>query len=151
MPTHESVVILPAAPAQVFALLRRPAVLVQLALPEMRMQVESGPDELVCGSELTLCGRRWGMTHRVVSAVTACEPDTLLILEQRRGPFRKWLHTSRLTAMEDGGTRLVEIVDYERPGGLLGLTITAARVESELEALFTHRRQRLLEMLTVRA
>jgi ligand-binding SRPBCC domain-containing protein len=137
---------LPAAPARVFALLRRPDILVQLAPPEMRLEVETGPDELRFGSSLTLRGRRWGLSHRIVSEVTCCEPDMRLVIEQRQGPFKRWIHTSHLEATLEGGTQLQDEVEYERPGGLLGLTITSATVERELAALFTYRRQRLLEL-----
>jgi ligand-binding SRPBCC domain-containing protein len=148
MPSHESIVDLPADRARVFALLRRPAILVQLAPPEMHLQVEYGPEQLELGSQMTLRGRRWGLSHRVVSEVTACEADTLLVLEQRQGPFRRWVHTSRLTVRAEGGTRLTECVDYERPGGVLGLTITAAMVERELAAMFDCRRAQLLNLLS---
>jgi ligand-binding SRPBCC domain-containing protein len=147
MPSHESTVDLPADAARVFGLLRRPAILVQLAPPEMRLQVENGPEQLELGSQLTLRGRRWGLSHRVTSEVTTCEPDALLVLEQRHGPFRRWVHTSHLAVLEDGGTRLTECVEYERPGGVLGLTVTAAMVERELAAMFDFRRQQLLTLL----
>ena len=72
--------------------------------------------------------------------------DTLLVLEQRQGPFRKWVHTQRLEATADGA-RLSERVDYEPPGGLLGLTVTAAFLERELTALFAFRRAKLAQLL----
>jgi ligand-binding SRPBCC domain-containing protein len=147
MPCFESTVSLPAPPASVFTALCRPVVLVQLAPPEMHLMLESGPDELALGARLVLRGRRWGVAQRVVSEVTAFEPDTLLVLGQRQGPFRRWTHTQRLEALGEGGTRLSERVDYEPPGGLLGLTVTAAFLERELTTLFAFRRQKLVELL----
>ena len=147
MPTFESTLVLAASPATVFALLRRTAVVTQLAPPEMHLKVETGPDELEFGAELVLRGRRWGVPQRVVSEVTVFEADALLILEQRQGPFRRWTHTQRLEAQPEGGTKLSERIDYEPPGGLLGLTVTAAFLERELANLFAFRRQKLVEML----
>ena len=147
MPCFESVVTFTAPPSSVFALLRQSAVLVQLAPPEMHLQVESGPDELEFGSRLVLRGRRWGVPHHVVSEVTGFEMNELLILEQRQGPFREWTHTQRLESLPEGGTRLSERIDYEPPGGLLGLTVTAAFLERELSNLFVFRRQKLVELL----
>jgi ligand-binding SRPBCC domain-containing protein len=147
MPSFESADEYAVPPAAVFALLRRPAVLVQLAPPEMRLQVESGPDELGFGSRLVLRGRRWGVPQRVVSEVTAFEPDVLLVLEQRQGPFRRWTHTHRLESPAEGRSRLSEHVEYEPPGGLLGLTVTAAFLERELTNLFAFRRKKLAELL----
>jgi ligand-binding SRPBCC domain-containing protein len=147
MPCFESTVSLPVPQASVFAALCRPAVLVQLAPPEMHLQVETGPDELTLGSRLTLRGRRWGVPQRVVSEVIAFEPDTLLVLEQRQGPFRRWTHSQRVESRGHDGTRLIERVEYEPPGGLLGLTVTAAFLERELTSLFAFRRQKLAELL----
>ncbi len=149
MPCFESTLSLAAPPVTVFARLRRPAVLLQLAPPELHLKLESGPDELALGARLVLRGRRWGVAQRVVSEVTALEPDTLLVLEQRQGPFRRWTHTQRLEALAEGGTRLSERVEYEPPGGLLGLTVTAAFLERELTNLFAFRRQKLAELLGV--
>ncbi len=147
MPSFEFVVGFSASPATVFALLRRPAVMVQLTPPEMHLQFESGPDELEFGSRLVLRGRRWGLPQRVESEVTGFEPDALLVLDQRRGPFRRWTHTQHLEPLPEGGTRLSERIDYEPPGGLLGLTVTAAFLERELSNLFAFRRQKFGELL----
>jgi ligand-binding SRPBCC domain-containing protein len=133
MPIFESVVSFAAPPATVFALLRRPSVLVQLAPPELHLRVESGPDELEIGSRLVMCGRRWGVPQ--------------LVLEHRQGPFRRWTHEQRLEVPPEGGTCLSERVEYEPPGGLLGLTVTAAFLERELSSLFAFRRQKLAELL----
>jgi ligand-binding SRPBCC domain-containing protein len=148
MPSFGSTLSLAAPPASVFALLRRPAVLSQLVPPEMHLKVESGPDELALGSRLALRGRRWGVPQRVVSEVVAFEPDSLLVLEQRQGPFRRWTHSQRLEAVGEGGTQLSEHVEYEPPGGVLGLTVTAAFLQKELSNLFAFRRKKLAALLS---
>jgi ligand-binding SRPBCC domain-containing protein len=147
MPCFESESVHAASVGAVFALLRQPAVLVQLAPPDMHLRVESAPVELTLGARLVLRGRRWGLPQRVVSEVTACAPNALLALEQRQGPFRRWTQTTRLQALPDGGCRLSERVEYEPPGGLLGLTVTVAYLERELASLFACRRQKLTELL----
>jgi ligand-binding SRPBCC domain-containing protein len=147
MPCFESTMSFAVPPSRVFDLLRRPAVLAQLAPPELHLHVESGPEELALGARLVLRGRRWGMAQRLVSEVTAFEPDALLVLEQRQGPFRRWEHAQRLKGLPEGGTYLIERVDYEPPGGLLGLTVTAAFLARELSDLFAFRGQKLAELL----
>jgi ligand-binding SRPBCC domain-containing protein len=147
MPCHESVQEFAVPKDRVFVLLRQTAVLVQLAPPEMNLRAESGPVELELGSRLVLRGRRWGVPQRIVSEVTAFKTDALLVLEQRQGPFPRWIHTQRLDTLGEGGTRLSERVDYVPPGGLLGLTVTAAFLERELTSLFAFRREKLVELL----
>jgi ligand-binding SRPBCC domain-containing protein len=91
--------------------------------------------------------RRWGLSRRLTSEVTTLEPDALIVEEQRVGPFRAWKHTQRFEALPDGGTRLRDAIDYEPPGGLLGLTLTAPAVERELAGAFAHRNGKLVELL----
>ena len=63
-----------------------------------------------------------------------------------KGPFRKWDHTHGFAAM-DGGTRVTDRIDYEPPGGLLGLVATAGLVKRDLEKIFAYRSQKLEEMM----
>jgi len=67
--------------------------------------------------------------------------------EQRRGPFRRWKQTFTFVATAVGGTCLDERIDWEKPGGILGLFVTAAMIEAELQALHAHRQQLLPRLL----
>jgi ligand-binding SRPBCC domain-containing protein len=78
--------------------------------------------------------------------VTALEPGVLLTLQQRQGPFRQWIHTLRFEPTTDG-SRLNEHIAFEPPGGLLGLVVTQAFIERDLEATFRYRTEKLRELL----
>jgi ligand-binding SRPBCC domain-containing protein len=146
MPQVLKVIELPIPVADVFGFFLRPANLLALAPPELRLELVEGPDLLELGARLTWKGRRWGIAYRLVTEVVALEPDGLIAEEQRQGPFRRWVVSRRFEATADG-TRLTEQIDFEPPGGLLGLTITAQAIEQELEAAFTHRARKLPELL----
>ena len=105
------------------------------------------PDELQLGSRLTVRGRRWGVTQRMVSEITAFEEGALIVEEQRQGPFRAWRHTQRFAPSADGGVRITDGIDYEPPGGVLGRLATAEAIRRELERAFAYRRERLAELL----
>jgi ligand-binding SRPBCC domain-containing protein len=47
----------------------------------------------------------------------------------------------------NGGTRVIDRIDYEPPGGLLGLVATASLVKRDLEKIFAYRCQKLEEMM----
>ena len=147
MPRREWTETHAAAPARAFALLRRPAERVRLAPPELHLELVDGPKELALGSRLTVRGRRWGVTQRMTSEITAFEDGVLIVEEQRQGPFRSWKQTQRFEATAEGGVRITDVIEYEPPGGVLGRLATAEVIGRELERAFAFRRDRLAERL----
>jgi ligand-binding SRPBCC domain-containing protein len=135
---------------QVFDFLRRPANLLRVTPPDLALQLDDAPQELQLGSRLTVRTRRWGMKQRSVTEVIAFEPNVLFVEEQKEGAFRQWLYTHRFEATADGGTRVLDEIDYELPGGMLGLLLTPAVVERELTAFFRYRNDCLTEILASR-
>src|SRR5436305_4110831 len=108
MPTFERTVSLPHPVARVFAMLSDPRQTLALAPPELRLRLVEAPERLGLGSRLTRAGRRWGLPQRVVSAITALEPDALLVETQLHGPFRHWVHSCHFTADAADGCTLRE-------------------------------------------
>jgi ligand-binding SRPBCC domain-containing protein len=146
MPTFEHTETHPAPPARAFDLFRRPAERVRLAPPELHLHLVEGPTELQLGSRLTLRGRRWGVTQRMVSEITTFENGVLIVEEQRQGPFRSWKHTQRFAPAPDG-VQITDVIEYEPPGGVLGRLATAEVIHRELERIFSYRREKVTELL----
>ena len=134
-------------PAEVFALFAQPAALLRTAPPELSLRLEEAPERLFLGARLVIVGRRWGLSHRSVLEVTAFDEGRLLVEEQRQGPFRRWVQTHLFEAAESG-TCLTARIEFDPPGGILGLTITEAFVRRDLEWVVAHRAERLRELLT---
>ena len=84
-----------------------------------------------------------GVPIRWRSEITRWDPPHGFVDEQRRGPYRKWIHEHRFRA-EDGGTRVEDQVTYAVPGSAL-----ADRwfVRPELERIFDYRRRAISELL----
>src|SRR5262249_14581138 len=142
MPVFEASQVLLRPVEEVFAFFRDPASLVRISPPELHMRLVEGPALLELGSRIVFQGRRRGIPQRVVSEVTAYEPPTMFSDVQVEGPFRKWVHTHRFEATP-AGTRMIDRIDYEPPGGMLGLVATAAAIERDLRWIFEHRTKRL--------
>ena len=102
MPRFEQSEYYATTPAQAFALFRRTAERLRFAPPDLHLQLVEGPAEVRLGSRLTVKGRRWGVTQRMESEITAFEEDALIVEEQRRGPFRSWKHTQRFEPTAEG-------------------------------------------------
>lgn len=140
MPQFQSSLTLTRPRPEVFAFFLRPANLLALAPPDLHLQLIEGPEILQIGAQITWKARRYGLRQRIVTEITELEPDKLLVEQQRAGPLRSFARTLRFEEVPEG-TRLTETIDFEPPGGLLGLTITAARITSDLEAATAHRDQ----------
>jgi ligand-binding SRPBCC domain-containing protein len=147
MPTFEHTETHSAPLARAFDLFRRTAERVRLAPPELHLQLVEGPTELQMGSRLTLRGRRWGVTQRMVNEITAFEDGVLIVEEQRQGPFRSWKQTQRFAPETGGGVRITDVIEYEPPGGVLGRLATAEVIGRELEGIFSYRQKMLTELL----
>ena len=73
------------------------------------------------------------------SEITAWEPPFRFVDEQRRGPYRLWIHEHRFKS-KDGGTLAMDRVEYAVPGGEL---IRRLFVEKDVEKIFKYRTDRL--------
>jgi len=147
MPHFEATQTFPRPLAEVFDFFRRPGNLVRVTPPELHMEMAEGPECVELGSRVVLKGRRWGVPQRIVSRIAVYETDKRFVDEQEEGPFKKWTHTHAFEAMPDGGTRVTDTIDYEPPGGLLGLVVTAAFVERDLKWIFEYRTEKLKALL----
>jgi ligand-binding SRPBCC domain-containing protein len=146
MPRHVNTVEIPRPVADVFDFLARPANLQRLAPPELRLELVEGPDRLELGSVLHWKARRMGVSQMLVHEVTAFEEGVRIVEEQRRGPLRRWVFAHRFEPSQ-AGTRLTEEIDYEPPGGPLGLLVGAEAIRQDLETLFAYREKQLREGL----
>jgi hypothetical protein len=70
MPRFECETLLDHPAADIFDFLCRPANWVRVAPPELRLRLLDGPEKVGLGSQVTIKGRRWGVPHRTVIAVT---------------------------------------------------------------------------------
>jgi len=62
--------------------------------------------------------RLYGIPLRWQSEISRWEPPECFVDEQRRGPYRRWMHTHTF-AEEGGGTRVGDAVEFEVPFGWL--------------------------------
>jgi ligand-binding SRPBCC domain-containing protein len=76
------------------------------------------------------------------SEITVWEPPYLFVDEQRKGPYRNWIHRHRFAAI-DGGTKVFDAVFYAVPGGTL---LHDRVVAPDLRAIFQFRREKLLDL-----
>ena len=94
------------------------------------------PVEMRPGTRIDYSLRLRGVPIRWQSEITVWEPPYRFVDEQRRGPYRLWIHEHRF---EDagGGTLAHDAVRYAVPGGWL---VDRLLVRRDIERIFEYRR-----------
>lgn len=146
MPLFESTTPLLCTARDLFEFLARPTNLALVTPPELNFRVTTAPERLELGARIVAQGRRFGIVTRIISEVTAFDPDERIVEEQRHGPFAKFVHTRTLTG-DGAGVRLSDKILFEPPTGLLGLALSAAKIQRDLEWLYAFRAKRFKELL----
>ena len=94
------------------------------------------PMEVGARIEYKLCLH--GVPIRWQSEISAWDPPFQFVDEQRRGPYRVWIHEHRFSE-KDGGTLVEDHVEYAVFGGRV-VNLLVAR---DLRAIFEYRRQQM--------
>ena len=85
-----------------------------------------------------------GLPIRWQSEISAWEPPFRFVDEQRKGPYRLWIHQHLFTE-KDGGTQIEDLVEYAVLGGSL---INRLLVKRDLEKIFAYRCKVLQELFS---
>jgi ligand-binding SRPBCC domain-containing protein len=102
-----------------------------------------GPIEMKVGACIDYRLRVHGIPMRWQSEITAWEPPVRFVDEQRRGPYRSWIHEHTFEE-KDGGTLVKDHVRYAVPGGKL---INRLFVSRDVRRIFAYRCERLARLL----
>ncbi len=136
---------LPAPPWDVFPFFADAFNLERITPPMLRFRVLT-PPPIAMGVGTLLDYRVWlrGIPMRWQSEITAWEPPHRFVDEQRRGPYRLWVHEHTFAA-QDGGTVARDNVRYAAPGGGL---VQRLFVEPDLRRIFEYRSTALREIFS---
>ncbi len=90
-----------------------------------------------------------GVPIRWASEITVWEPPQRFVDEQRRGPYRRWSHEHSFES-SNGGTVIIDQVDYAVPGWLLEPVFNGLFVRRDLDAIFKYRHQQIVQQFRKR-
>ncbi len=128
-----------------FGFFSKPRNLVQLAPAELNLELLTGPEIMQLGTRLVWKGRRFGISQQIIQEVATFDHEKLITLEQKQGPFGRWIHAHHFEST-DAGTRIVEQIDFEPPGGMLGFVVTTNAIRKDLDKLLAFREKKLKEI-----
>jgi ligand-binding SRPBCC domain-containing protein len=88
-----------------------------------------------------------GLPVQWQTEITVWEPPHRFVDEQRRGPYRRWVHTHRFRAVDDG-TAVEDDVDFR---ALFGWAVEPLFVRRDVRAIFEYRQRAILAAFGVEA
>ena len=99
-----------------------------------------GPIEIRPGTLLDYRLKWHGFGIKWRTEIVTWNPPHMFNDVQVRGPYKLWDHTHTFTAAA-GGTRMMDVVKYELPLGMLGAIAHKFGVKRDLEQVFDYRQQ----------
>lgn len=100
------------------------------------------PIHLRVGALIDYRLRIHGLPLRWQTEISTWEPPLRFVDEQKRGPYRLWVHEHRFTAQKDGTL----CTDHVRYAVLGGEFVNRLFVRRDVERIFSFRRRKLEEM-----
>jgi ligand-binding SRPBCC domain-containing protein len=138
--------ILTCVPAALRSFLGRPVNLPQISNPELELEVLSAPPEVTVGERIEFRISAYGFKQRAMHEYLIVAEDTI-VESQIEGPLRAWRHSQRIEVAGSGHCRLIDEIDFEPPGGMLGFLLTEARIMESLEEGMDFRYSVLQELI----
>ncbi len=140
MPQFESRTLLKATPEQVFEFILQPANLESIAPPESQFVFVNPPKVIELGSRLTCRVQAYGMVQQLSYEIVELVSPLRFREQMVEGPLKLWRHDYIVEPNAAGGCSLVNLIEFEPPGGLLGFVVTADKIMDALDDGFHHRR-----------
>lgn len=151
MAVYETRVALPVPQKTVFGFLARPANLAKLAPGDVGLTIVNAPETLSLGSQLEFKIQAFGQVLNFLHEITAFEEHSQIVEKQVKGFFGRWLQEQRISTDANGEAQVDVRVDFDPPGGLLGLLVTKGKLLEYLEDGFEHRHEAMRKILVAQA
>jgi len=118
-----------------------------LTPPWMHFRILTPPPIVMTpGATIAYSLRVRGIPLRWLTEIERWNPPHEFIDVQARGPYKLWRHTHRFSEVE-GGTLIVDAVEYALPFGVLGRMVHRLQVARDLGQIFDYRVQQVHALL----
>jgi ligand-binding SRPBCC domain-containing protein len=147
MAVFETSVTLDSPPERVFDLLLLPATHLRLSPPDAGLNFTDFPPVLALGSRFEFRIQSWGTIQQIVHEVIEFDRPRGFTERQVRGPLKSWRHEHRFEPTASGQVVVTDRIEFEPPGGLVGLLVTESKILDKLEDGFFYRHGQLRQLL----
>lgn len=142
MARFETEVELPAPAATLFEFFLRPSNVQKIAPPELGLAFVEAPELVTVGTRLKFKVQSWGQVQSMEHEIITLDAPTLIHERQVRGLFKRWEHWHEFR-QTGNGTIVRDVIEFDRPGGVIGLLVTESKILDQLEEGFEHRHDKL--------
>ena len=87
----------------------------------------------------------FGINMKWVTEISHAEKNKFFVDEQRFGPYKFWHHKHIFKVM-DGGVKVIDILDYALPFGVVGVLFHPYLIKPKLDEIFNYREKKLIEI-----
>lgn len=143
MPVFESRTEVPVSPERLFEFITCVENMQKVSPPEVDMVIVEAPPILELGSRLVFKVQAFGVAQQLVHEIVAFDRPRSFREQMTQGPLSSWIHDYIVEPHGDGHAALINRIDFEPPGGMLGMLLTADRILSRLEDGYAHRGEAL--------
>ena len=147
MAIFEEELLLPVPHVVLFEFLSRPANVVKISDPNLGLKFHQAPEIVSQGSRIVIEMMAMSQVQKAIHEITVFTPHELIVETQIEGPMRAWRHEHHFEAAGDQ-TRMIDRIEFEKPGGIIGLLLTEGRVIDMLEENFFQREQNLRRLIS---
>ena len=146
MPTAEHEFHLKCSVEGLFDFLTRPANVSLVSHPDLGITFTSAPEVLYEGAQLDFQIITFGQVVKSTHLISTVDRPSVVIEKQVKGPMKAWTHRHEYVATDEGVLKR-DFVEFELPGGLLGLMLSADKIRDHLEDGFYYRDEKLNELI----
>lgn len=147
MAIFEEEILLPISRIVLFEFLSRPANIVKVSDPNLGLKFQKAPEIVSQGSRIHIEMMAMSQVQKAIHEITLYTPHETIVETQIEGPMRAWRHEHIFEDLGDQ-TRMIDRIEFEKPGGIIGLLLTEGRVTEMLEENFFQREQNLRRLIT---
>ena len=146
MAIFEENILLPISRMILFDFLSRPANVSQISDASLGMKFVEAPEVVVTGSRIMIQMMAMGQLQKATHEISVYDRPVRIVEVQVEGPMKSWRH-EHLFEEADGQTRMIDRIEYTKPGGIVGLLLTEARLTEMLEENFFQCEQNLRRLI----
>jgi ligand-binding SRPBCC domain-containing protein len=147
MAVFETSVILDCGLERVFDFMICPTNHEKLSPPEVGLRFVTPPTVVALGTQFEFKMQAWGSVQTGKHEIIQFIRPTLYIERAIKSPMKSFLHEHHFDTNTKGQTVMTDRIEFNPPGGILGMLVTESKILETLEDGFYYRHQQLKKLL----